>query len=76
MAVTADGGGQRRLVGKSRKRDSGHGFDCGLHGKDAGAMGNMSRGSGWRDGAGERRTAVARGRGAPTRHCACEKAEK
>jgi hypothetical protein len=25
-------------------------FMCGLHGENAGAMGNASRGSGWRDG--------------------------
>jgi hypothetical protein len=42
--------------GKLRKCDSGLGFDSGLHGKDACATGNTSRGSGWRDGAGERRT--------------------
>jgi hypothetical protein len=75
-AATTGGGGRRRLVGKSRKRDPRHGFDRRLHGKDAGATGNTSRGSGWRDGAGERRTAVARHRGATVRHCAREKAKK
>jgi hypothetical protein len=44
--VTTDGGGRRRLIGKSRKHDSSHGLDHRLHGKDAGAMGNASRGSG------------------------------
>jgi hypothetical protein len=45
-----------------------------LHGENAGAMGNASRGSGWRDGVGEGRTAVAPGRGASTRNRACRKA--
>jgi hypothetical protein len=72
-AAMADGGG---LAGESRKCDSGYGFDRGLHGKDAGSTRNESRGSGWRDGAGERRTVAAHGRGAPARHCARGKAGK
>jgi hypothetical protein len=46
-AATAYGGG---LAGLGRKRPSGRVFDRGLHGKDAGATGTASRGSGWRDG--------------------------
>jgi hypothetical protein len=39
-----------------------------------GATGNASRRSGWRDGAGERRMAAVRSRGAPASNRACGKA--
>jgi hypothetical protein len=41
--VAADGGGR---AGIGRKRPSVHGFERGLHRKDAGVMGNSSKGSG------------------------------
>jgi hypothetical protein len=37
------GGGRRRLVGKLRKRDSGHGFDSGLAWEEESEEGNTFR---------------------------------
>jgi hypothetical protein len=64
------GGG--RLAGLCRKRPSGLGFKHGLHGENAGATENASRGSGWREG-GRR---AARCCGTSARNQACGKVSK
>jgi hypothetical protein len=58
-------GGRRRLVGKSRKHDSSHGFDLALAWEKESEEGNASKGLRRGTGGPGRWTAARRDRGAP-----------
>jgi hypothetical protein len=76
-AVALDAGGEvlrRRLVGKSRQRDSSHGFNSGLTWEKESKEGNTFRGLRRGTGGWGRRTVAARGREAPASNCTHGKA--